>query len=532
MMNTAPKIEFLVDCFSLESLNTDCILLPVGPGQTLSSTGLALDVLCNKRLSTVLSSGDLPKILGATLLIHTDGPIKRVLLVSFDMESSDDVAKNAKNLEYPAKDILKEQDFILSLSGLWNVIKFLDLHDTVSYLHEISVDGRDIDWAIKTQIIVFMALSYRCDFLKKKPDLLVKGPKYFIFPTSQTNLERVKLQVRQACCIGEGIQYARQLGDLPPNYCTPAYLADTASSIGAQMGFPVEVLDKSQIEALGMGAFLAVSQGSVHSPKLIVMKYLKSESSKEKTLQSNRFSAFLKAPIVIVGKGITFDSGGISLKPGQDMDEMKYDMSGASAVLGVILAVARMQLPIDVIGIIPTAENMPSGNAVKPGDIVTSLSGKTIEILNTDAEGRLILCDALTYAERFNPAAVIDIATLTGACVIALGHHHSGLFSTDELLAQALEESGKDSNDTCWRMPLDNAYQEQLKSRFADVANIGGRPAGSVTAACFLSRFSRQYPWAHLDVAGTAWKSGKSDKGATGRPVHLLVNFLCRLLAS
>jgi leucyl aminopeptidase len=231
------------------------------------------------------------------------------------------------------------------------------------------------------------------------------------------------------------------------------------------------------------------------------------------------------APVVLVGKGITFDTGGISLKPGEGMDEMKYDMCGAASVIGTMRAVAELKLKKNVIGVIPTCENMPSGQATRPGDIVTSMSGQTIEILNTDAEGRLILCDALTYVERFKPAAVIDIATLTGACVIALGAVHSGLFSDDDALAESLLSAGRTSQDTVWRMPLDSAYQEQLKSNFADMANIGGRPAGSVTAACFLARYTEKYPWAHLDIAGTAWKSGAA-KGSTGRPVPLLVNYL------
>jgi leucyl aminopeptidase len=276
-------------------------------------------------------------------------------------------------------------------------------------------------------------------------------------------------------------------------------------------GFKVEVLGRKEIEALKMGAFLAVTQGAVTPPQFIVIRH--------------QGGAAKDAPVVLVGKGITFDTGGISLKPGEGMDEMKYDMCGAASVLGTMRAIGELKLKKNVIGVIPTCENMPSAHATRPGDIVTSMSGQTIEILNTDAEGRLILCDALTYVERFKPAAVIDIATLTGACVIALGGVHSGLFSDDDELAEGLLTAGKYSQDTVWRMPLDTAYQEQLKSNFADMANIGGRPAGSVTAACFLARYTEKYTWAHLDIAGTAWKSGAA-KGATGRPVPLLVNYL------
>ncbi|HWL29946.1 MAG TPA: leucyl aminopeptidase, partial [Burkholderiaceae bacterium] len=266
-----------------------------------------------------------------------------------------------------------------------------------------------------------------------------------------------------------------------------------------------------------MGAFLSVARGSYEPPAFIVLRHAPAGA---KGTSKDR-----KAPIVLVGKGITFDAGGISIKPAANMDEMKYDMCGAASVLGTLRAVAELELNREVIGLIPSCENLPSGRANKPGDVVTSMSGQTIEILNTDAEGRLILCDALTYAERFKPAAVIDIATLTGACVVALGHVNTGLFSKDDALAQSLLQAGKDANDTAWRMPLDDAYQEQLRSNFADMANIGGAPAGSVTAACFLSRYTGSYPWAHLDIAGTAWRSGK-DKGASGRPVPLLVQYL------
>ncbi|MGA0584123.1 MAG: leucyl aminopeptidase, partial [Castellaniella sp.] len=275
-----------------------------------------------------------------------------------------------------------------------------------------------------------------------------------------------------------------------------------------------EVLDQKKIEALKMGSFLSVARGSAEPPAFIVLRHTPAEASARKA-----------APIVLVGKGITFDAGGISLKPGPGMDEMKFDMCGAASVLGTMRAVAELNLPREIIGIVPSCENLPSGTANKPGDIVTSMSGRTIEILNTDAEGRLILCDALTYAERFKPAAVIDVATLTGACVIALGHVNSGLFTQDETLAADLLAAGRQALDPAWRLPLEDAYQDQLKSNFADMANIGGRPAGSVTAACFLSRFTGKYPWAHLDIAGTAWLEGK-QKGATGRPVPLLVGYL------
>jgi leucyl aminopeptidase len=306
---------------------------------------------------------------------------------------------------------------------------------------------------------------------------------------------------------------AKDLGNLPGNVCTPSYLADEARRLAKRWKLGVQVLERKDMEKLGMGTLLSVARGSHQPPKFIVMRH---DGAGRKS-----------KPVVLVGKGITFDTGGISIKPAPEMDEMKFDMCGAASVFGTLRAVAEMKLPLNVIGIVPATENMPGGSATKPGDIVTSMSGQTVEILNTDAEGRLILCDALTYAERFEPAAVVDIATLTGACVIALGHVASGLYASKDDLAEELLESGTDAWDRAWRMPLWDDYQEQLKSNFADMANIGGRPAGSVTAACFLARFAGKYDWAHLDIAGTAWVSGK-NKGATGRPVPLLTSFLMK----
>ena len=311
--------------------------------------------------------------------------------------------------------------------------------------------------------------------------------------------------------IASGVTFAKTLANRPGNHCTPTYLAEQAKQLGKQHGLKVEVLDRKQIEKLGMGSFLAVSQGSAEPPKFIVARY--------------DGAAKTQAPIVLVGKGITFDTGGISIKPSAEMDEMKYDMGGAASVLGTLRAIAELKPKLNVVVLVPTCENMPSSTAIKPGDVVTSLSGQTIEILNTDAEGRLILCDALTYAERFKPALVIDVATLTGACVVALGHHNSGLFTADDALAEQLLAASRSALDPLWRMPQDEEYDEVLKSNFADMANVGPRPGGAITAAMFLRRFTGKYRWAHLDIAGTAWRSGAA-KGATGRPVPLLTNFL------
>ena len=317
--------------------------------------------------------------------------------------------------------------------------------------------------------------------------------------------------LRQGMAVAAGTGLARECANRPANHCTPSYLAQQARQLGKDFGLKVEVLDRKACEKLGMGSFLAVAQGSDEPLKFIVAQW--------------RGAGKHDAPVVLVGKGITFDTGGISIKPAAEMDEMKYDMGGAASVLGTLRAVAQLKAKVNLIGVIPACENMPSGRAIKPGDVVTSLSGQTIEILNTDAEGRLILCDALTYAERFKPAVIVDIATLTGACVIALGHHRSGLFSPDDALAAELLAAGEQAADPAWRMPLDDEYDEALKSSFADMANVGSRAGGAITAAMFLKRFTARQRWAHLDVAGTAWKSGAA-KGATGRPVPLLTHFV------
>jgi leucyl aminopeptidase len=311
--------------------------------------------------------------------------------------------------------------------------------------------------------------------------------------------------------VAAGVAVARECANRPGNHATPSHLASEAKAIGKRYGMKVEVFDRKEIDKLGMGSFLAVAQGSDEPPRFIVVRYEGAAKSAK--------------PVVLVGKGITFDSGGISLKPGAEMDEMKFDMGGAASVLGTLTAIGELKPKVNLIGIIAACENMPSGRAVKPGDVVKSLSGQTIEILNTDAEGRLILCDALTYAERFEPAAVVDIATLTGACVVALGHHHSGLFSPDDGLAAELLAASKAALDPAWRMPLDEEYDEGLKSNFADMANIAGRAGGAITAAMFLKRFTAKFAWAHLDIAGTGWKGGAA-KGSTGRPVPLLTHFV------
>jgi leucyl aminopeptidase len=360
---------------------------------------------------------------------------------------------------------------------------------------------------VRAAVVATAEASYVYVATKSKPE----GRELQRVTIAVTDAARHQAGFAAAKAAANGIEFARELGNLPPNHATPTRLAEEAKKLAKAHGLQCEVLGPKEVARIGMGSFMAVAQGSEQPLRFIVLKYQGAAPS--------------EAPVVLVGKGITFDSGGISIKPSQDMDEMKFDMGGAASVLGAFRAIGELRPALNVVGLIPSCENMPDGRSIKPGDIVSSLSGQTIEILNTDAEGRLILCDALTYAERFKPRAVVDIATLTGACVIALGGVRSGLFATDEPLAQALLDAGDAALDPCWRMPLDDEYAEGLKSNFADVANVAGRAGGAVNAAKFLQRFAGNFPWAHLDIAGTAWKSGGA-KGSTGRPVGLLVEFL------
>ena len=489
---------------SISTLKSGCIAVGVFENKKLSPQAQALDK--TGEITAALKSGDISGKPGSTLLLRavSGTAAERVLLIGLGPEG-------------------EISDKVISLAAVCiaRIASTLGANDAVIALPFTAIKERDQAWAIRTTVQTLRDNSYRFDTLKSKKDTAPAGVKKFIFLATLAQTAAAKEAVAQAIALANGMDLAKDLGNLPGNFCTPTYLANTAKKLAKDFKLGVEVLDRKQLEALKMGSFLSVARGSDQPPKFIVLKHL---GGKVKD-----------APVVLVGKGITFDSGGISLKPGASMDEMKYDMCGAASVLGTFRAIAEMKLKLNVIGVIPASENMPSGSATKPGDIVTSMSGLTIEVLNTDAEGRLVLCDALTYVERFKPAAVVDIATLTGACITALGHHNSGLFtrhdSAHDGLANELLNAGKASGDTAWRMPIEDSYQEQLKSNFADMANIGGAPAGSITAACFLERYTKKYTWAHLDIAGTAWKSGAA-KGATGRPVPLLTNFLINRAAS
>jgi leucyl aminopeptidase len=464
-----------------------------------------IDLRSKGRLSTVIRLGDLGERPGSTLLLHgvTGIEADRVLLVSLGPLAT-----------------FGERAFRDAVQGAGKVLAGSRAEEAAVALANIDVPGRSLAWRLQiaTQLIADAAYRFASPWAEPEGNGSRRtGTRRIELYAPRGAAPQLDTAIRRGLAIAEGMALARDLGNLPGNICSPLYLADTARELGTAFHFDVDVLEREDMRRLGMGAALAVGQASAHPCKFIVMHY--------------KGGGTADAPIVLVGKGVTFDTGGISLKPGANMDEMKFDMCGAAAVLGAVKSAARLALPINVIGLIPAVENMPGGNATRPGDVVRSMSGQTIEILNTDAEGRLALADALTYAERFNPACVIDVATLTGACVIALGNVASGLLANDDQLADELLASGNDAGDRAWRLPMFDEYQDLLKSNFADMSNLGGRPAGTITAACFLSRFARKYPWAHLDIAGTNALSGDA-KGATGRPVPLLAGFLINRAAA
>ncbi|MFM2441079.1 MAG: hypothetical protein RLZZ349_806 [Pseudomonadota bacterium] len=478
---------------------SDCVIVGIYESHKLSAAAELIDHASNGLIAKVIKRGDMDGKLDATLMLHHLPGVacERVLLVGLGKEEDFAEKQYCKAVRASVK--------ALDKSGASNI---------TSFLAELSV--RELEARRKVAYLTEATLDalYKFDAIKRKEvkPASKKGIANFIISVALPNeVQQAEAGMLEGQALAAGVGLAKDLGNLPPNVCTPTYLAAQALALGKTYHFNVEVLERDELKKLGMGSFLGVSQGSEEPPKFIIMQHLKGKKDQK--------------PVVLVGKGITFDTGGISLKPGSEMDEMKYDMCGAASVLGTFKAIAAMDLALNVIGVIPTCENMPDGRAVRPGDVLTSMSGLTIEVLNTDAEGRLILCDALTYVERFEPSAVVDIATLTGACVIALGHHASGLFSNNDALASELLQAGETALDRAWHMPMWDDYQPLLDSNFADMANIGGRAAGSITAACFLSRFAKKYDWAHLDIAGTAWKSGK-EKGGTGRPVPLLTEFL------
>ncbi len=486
-------LQFSIKTGSPESLRCDCIVAGVFDHRKLSASARILDKASGGLISNALKSGDMDGRSGSTLLLRDlpDIAASRVLLVGMGKQED-----------------LSEKSYRDAIAAAVKAVSNTASTNAVITLNELKVGKRHSGWTTAQAAIVTGEALYRFDRMKSKQEGQIGKLNRINFIATDAAAKGLK----QGLAIAHGMTLARDLGNTPSNVCTPTYLGKKAKELAKTYGFKCKVMDKAACEKLGMGSFLSVAKGSDKPPMFIELHHNGGKKGDK--------------PVVLVGKAITFDAGGISLKPPGDMDEMNYDMSGGGAVLGAFRAIGELGLKLNVVGLVPSCENLPDAHANKPGDIVTSMSGQTIEILNTDAEGRLILCDALTYAERFKPAAVVDLATLTGACVIALGSHPSALYANDEKLAQSLEKAADNAWDRVWRMPLWDEYQEQLKSNLADMANIGGRAGGSITAACFLSRFAKNYSWAHLDIAGTAYRSGRDKKGSTGRPVPLLVQFL------
>jgi leucyl aminopeptidase len=490
-------MDFSTRTAAADAVKADCVAVGVFADGELSAQARAVDAASKGALRAAVKSGDVTGKRGSSVMLRAVPNVAaaRVLLVGLGSrkEFGDKVFIEAVRT---------------AVKGAGPAVKELAIA-AADWLPA----GRDGQWQARQLVLAAREAVFRVDELKSKKENGNGGPERVVLVLAGRDAA-AEHGLAQGTAIANGVELAKRLGNLPANICTPSFLADEAKKLGRSHKLGVEILDRKRIEALKMGSFMSVAKGSTEPPRLIVMKYEGAAKGKG------------AAPIVLVGKGITFDSGGISIKPATTMDEMKFDMCGAASVFGALRAAAELKLKLNVVGVVPACENLPSGTASKPGDIVTSMSGQTIEVLNTDAEGRLILCDALTYAERFKPAAVVDVATLTGACVVALGDVNSGLFSADDALADELLAAAKAAVDPAWRLPVQDEYQESLKSNFADVANIGAPgKAGAVTAACFLARFAKAYPWAHLDIAGTAWKSGPA-KSATGRPVPLLTEFL------
>ncbi len=491
-------MEFSVKSGSPEKQRSACIVVGVYEPRRLSPVAEQLDKISDGYISNLLRRGDLEGKSGQMLLLHHVPNVlsERVLLVGCGKERE-----------------LDERQYRQIISKTINTLNETGSMEAVCFLTELHVKGRDTYWKVRQAVETTQDVLYSFNQLKSKKDETRRPLRKIVFnvPTRR-ELAVGDNAIQHGLAVAEGTKTCKDIANMPPNICNPAYFAQQAQELAEKYdNVTTDVIGEEEMEKLGMHTYLAVGRGSENESMMSVINYKGAGDDVQ--------------PIVLVGKGLTFDAGGISLKPSEGMDEMKYDKGGASSVLGVMHSLAELNLPLNVIGVLAACENMPDGNAYRPGDVLTTMSGQTVEVLNTDAEGRLVLCDALTYVERFNPETVIDVATLTGACVIALGRHATGLMSTHNPLAHELINAAEQSGDKAWRLPIWDEYQEQLESPFADFSNLGGRPAGSITAACFLARFTRKYHWAHLDIAGTAWRSGKA-KGATGRPVPLLTQFL------
>lgn len=489
-------MDFEIITTAPAEIETECLVIGVGADAEFTPGSEAIDAASNGYIRALIDAGDFSGKNGESQLLRNLPGVtaKRVMLLGLGKSGERSIGKQQTLITNAATAITK-----------------LGVSSAAFALDCASSDDDDIYRDTRHTAQWCSAALYSYDATKSNKADPIKLEHVHI-QVAEEQVEIAEGALLDGVAIANGVSSARELGNLPGNICTPLYLADHARNLAAEFeSISVEILDEEQMTELGMGALMAVGKGSAVPPRLLVLKYTGADESEK--------------PHALVGKGITFDTGGISLKPGAEMDEMKFDMCGAASVLGTIEAVAEMALPINLVVLVAAAENMPSDRATKPGDVVTTLSGQTVEILNTDAEGRLVLCDALTYAERFEPQSVIDVATLTGACIIALGNQASGLMSNNQELADKILDAGQYAGDRAWQLPLWDEYQQQLDSNFADIANIGGRPAGTITAACFLSRFAKKFAWAHLDIAGVAWNSGKA-KGATGRCVPLLCQYL------
>ncbi len=488
-------MEISVKTFNFETVKSACIVVGVTHKRQLTDSTQQLDTLAGGFITHLLRRGDISGAVGDSLMLHDVPGLKseRVLLIGCGKTSE-----------------ITHQRFSTIIGNASTALSKANIKSAVVSLTDL--DNKTLSKSMQIRLATEALLQNSYHFSKLKKDDAPSLTRVTLHFSDKRTLKKAKLAVEIGNAIGLGRNTARDLGDLGGNICTPTYLAKQANQYDKKYTkLKTTILNQKEMEKLGMGSLLSVSKGSRTPPKFIVMQY----NGGKKT----------DRPYVLVGKGVTFDSGGISIKPGAAMDEMKYDMCGAAGVMGTMVSINELKLPMNVVVIVPSVENMPDGAASKPGDVVTSMSGQTIEVLNTDAEGRLILCDALTYSEKFKPKAVIDVATLTGACVIALGAHPAGLLSNQQKLADQILAAGTECGDRAWQMPLWDDYQDQLKSNFADMANIGGREAGTITAACFLSRFTKKLNWAHLDIAGVAWLGG-AKKGATGRPVPLLTQYL------
>ena len=474
---------------------TPCLVVGVFEAGVLTDAAARVDAAADGAISRQLESGDISGKGGSSTVLYAPSGIaaKRVLIVGLGAQKSFDAARYQK----------------VQLEATRALAK-LPVDSAVSFLADLEVPGRDRTWRVRTAALAADHATYRYTATVKPRE---KGAHPELASLAFAAAGDAQAGLDQAAAIASGVRFARELANLPPNICNPAYIADQASKFAeAHERVSCTVFDEPEMEQRGFGSLLAVGRGSANPSRLVVLEY--------------RGAGEGDKPYALVGKGITFDAGGISLKPGAGMEEMKFDMGGAAGVLGAFMAAVKMGLKLNLVCVVPAAENMPDGDAYRPSDVLTSLSGITIEVLNTDAEGRLVLCDALTYTARtFQPQAIVDAATLTGACVVALGKHASGLMSKHDDLAAELLAAAEATLDRAWRLPLWDDYQTQLESGFADVANIGGKSAGAITAACFLSRFTEGQRWAHLDIAGTAWDEGRKGL-ATGRPVPLLAQWL------